>query len=220
MSHFDVRFKVNENFEVRIPAIDNMMFAELTYIFGQKVGLKEEHQASFTFNFDPIKPDSMKMLKDLGIKENSIINVKTEKPLNYKPENFISMGMNMNNPGRMYMNPNMSNFGNMGMNPFQNMGLQNFWNMNNGSMNENIQIVFNYKNLLQANINTPFSEISKRFCSQSGILNKEPIYYLGSRKIDSTDNQTLRQLNINLLHLEILLFKDKEQVIYDIKLYL
>jgi len=125
----------------------------------------------------------------------SKIEVKTERPIN---------------------NPFNPNYRNMGMNPFQNMGLQNFGNMNNGSMNENIQIVFNYKNLLQANIDTPFSEISKRFCSQAGILNKEPIYYLGSRKIDSTDNQTLRQLNIqNNSEISVLLpSEDKEEYLF------
>ena len=85
--------------------------------------------------------------------------------------------------------------------------------MNFGNMNESIQIVFNYKNLIQVNKDTPFSEISKRFCTQAGILNKDPIYYLGSRKIESTDNQTLRQLNIqNNSEISVLLpSEDKEE---------
>ena len=63
-----------------------MLFAELVYNFAQKVGLKEEHKPAFTFNSKKIKTDSMRELKDLGIVENSVINVKTVKPLDYKPE--------------------------------------------------------------------------------------------------------------------------------------
>ena len=329
---FNVKFIINGNLEVNESASDNLMFAELIYKFSQKVGLKEEHKAAFIFNSDKIKAESTRKLKDIGIEKNSVINVITEKPLYYKPENiesskipqnnYIGMGMNMNNSGNIYMNPNVNNFGNMninpnmnvgnmnmnpnmkygfnilfslnggytvnmyvnenmlfievaekfyeffqikrndevifiynsrnikpdscrtlkeigmknmskievitqkpinipfnpnngnmGMNPLPNMGLQNYGNMNFGNMNETIQIVFNYKNLIQVNKDTPFSEISKRFCTQAGILNKDPIYYLGSRKIDSTDNQTLRQLNIqNNSEISVLLpSEDKEE---------
>jgi hypothetical protein len=83
---FIVKFKVNEKFEVRVPGEENMMFAELNYNFSEIVGLKEEHKASFEFNSQPIKPDSLRKLKEIGIKDNSIIKVKTEKPLDYKPE--------------------------------------------------------------------------------------------------------------------------------------
>ena len=171
---FIVKFKVNEKFEVGVPGKENMMFAELNYNFSEIVGLKEEHKASFEFNSQPIKPDSLRKLKEIGIKDNSIIKVKTEKPLDYKPKqdtgsfhipqnNFQDMGMNMN------MNPNMY-FGNMSMN--QNMNNFGFMNM--------IQIVFNYsgnKTTLQANINTPFSDLSRRFCSLAGITNKYPSYF-------------------------------------------
>ena len=70
--------------------------------------------------------------------------------------------------------------------------------MNNAD--ENIEIIFNYgfnKIILQENKNTSFSDLSKRFCSQAGIQNKVPTYYLGSLKIESTNNQTLSQLNIH-----------------------
>ena len=59
----------------------------------------------------------------------STIEVKTNAPIN---------------------NPFSPNYGNMGMNPYPFLGLQNYGNMNIGNMNESIQIVFNYKNLLQA----------------------------------------------------------------------
>ena len=73
-------------------------------------------------------------------------------------------------------------------------------NMNMNNADENIEIIFNYgfnKIILQENKNTSFSDLSKRFCSQAGIQNKVPTYYLGSLKIESTNNQTLSQLNIH-----------------------
>jgi hypothetical protein len=157
----------------------------------------------------------MRKLKEIGIKDNSIIKVKTEKPLDYKPEqdtgsfhilpnNFQDMGMNMN------MNPNMY-FGNMSMN--QNMNNFGFMNM--------IQIVFNYsgnKTTLQANINTPFSELSRRFCSLAGITNKYPSYFLGSRQILSNDNQTLSELHIqNNSEISVLLSSDENEEYLNIR---
>jgi hypothetical protein len=212
---FIVKFKVNEKFEVRVPGEENMMFAELNYNFSEIVGLKEEHKASFEFNSLPIKPNSMRKLKEIGIKDNSIIKVKTEKPLDYKPEqdtgsfhipqnNFQDMGMNMN------MNPNIY-FGNMSMN--QNMNNFGFMNM--------IQIVFNYsgnKTTLQANINTPFSELSRRFCSLAGITNKYPSYFLGSRQILSNDNQTLSELHIqNNSEISVLLSSNENEEYLNIR---
>jgi hypothetical protein len=212
---FIVKFKVNEKFEVGVPGEENMIFAELSYNFIKIVGLKEEHKASFEFNSCQIKPDSTKKLKEIGIKDNSIIKVKTEKPLDYKPEqdtgsfhipqnNFQDMGMNMN------MNPNMY-FGNMSMN--QNMNNFGFMNM--------IQIVFNYsgnKTTLQANINTPFSDLSRRFCSLAGITNKYPSYFLGSRQILSNDNQTLSELYIhNNSEISVLLSSDENEEYLNIR---
>ena len=73
-------------------------------------------------------------------------------------------------------------------------------NMNMNNADESIKIVFNYcfnRIILQENKNTSFSDLSKRFCSQVGIQNKVPTYYLGCLKIESTNNQTLSQLNIH-----------------------
>jgi len=217
---FNVKFIVNDNFEISVPGKENMMLAELIHFFSQKVGLKEEHKASFEFNFQPIKADSSKKLKNIGIEDNSIIKVKTEKPLDkpaddmgsfYIPQNnFPNMGMNMNmNPnmyfGNMSMNPNMNNFGNMFMNP----------NMNNFGFMNMIQIVFNYngnKAILLENIYTPFSDLSRRFCSQAGIINKYPTYFIGSRKILSNDNQTLSELHIhNNSEISVLLSSDENE---------
>jgi len=272
----NVKFKINGNLEVNESALEQMMFAELVYNFSQKVGLKEEHKPSFTFNSEIIKMESLRILKDLGIKQNSVINVKTVKPLDYKPENTENSknlqnnnigNMNMNNYGNMYMNQNMSsgffimfslngvyagsmyvtenmlfsevvshfskyypikyenevfffynlnqiksdstkklkelgiknmsiidvkttpindlfnfNYGSMGMNHYPFIGIQNYQNMSIGSMNEKIKIVFNYKIDLEANKDTTFSDLSKRFCSEVNSLLKAPTYYLGLRK--------------------------------------
>ena len=222
---FNVKFKINESQEVSMTVLEDMMLAELVYNFSQKVGLKEEHKASFNFNSQTIKADSMRKLKDIGIKDNSVIQVKTEKPLDYRPDkdmgsshipenNSPNMGMNMNpnmNFGFMNMNPNM-NFGYMNMNPNMNYGFMNMnmnqntnkygimQNMNNFGFMNMIQIIFNNsgdKTYLQANINTPFSDLSKRFCSKAGIINKYPTYFIGSRKILANDNQTLSELHLH-----------------------
>lgn len=66
---FNVKFRVNENFEVSIKALENMMFAELSYNLSQMIGLKEEHKASYTFNAKNIKADSMRNLKEIGIEK-------------------------------------------------------------------------------------------------------------------------------------------------------
>ena len=75
---------------------------------------------------------------------------------------------------------------------------------------EEIEIVFNYKIVLRAKKGTKFSDLSKSFCSQAGILDKNPTYFFGSQKIKSTDNQTLSQLNIqNNSEITVSLEKDK-----------
>ena len=113
---FNVKFKINDNLEVTECGLDNMMFAEFIYNLSQKVGLKEEHKPTFTFNSEILKMDSMRKLSEIGITSNSVINVKTEKPLDYKPQNTgnseapqnnsASTGTNMN-AGNMNMNQNM-----------------------------------------------------------------------------------------------------------------
>ena len=62
---FNIKFKVNDNFEVNVSGLDSMMFAELVYNFGQMVLLKEDNKATFTFNSQPIKADSMRKLVDI-----------------------------------------------------------------------------------------------------------------------------------------------------------
>ena len=67
-------------------------------------------------------------------------------------------------------------------------------------MDENIQIAFNYSDkiiTLHANIETPFSELSKRFCKEIGILDNNLIYLFDNREILPTNNRSLSQLNIH-----------------------
>ena len=223
----NVKFKINQNLEVNMSALDSMMFCELIYNFIQMVGLKEEHKASFFFDSNQIKGDSMKKLSDIGIKDNSVIEVKTEKPLDYKvdmggsqfPQNdFLNMDMNMNN-GNMFMNQNMNNFGFMNMNPnMNNFGFMNMnQNMNNFGFTNVILIIFNYldnKYTFRENKDTPFSDLSRRFCSQVDIFNKFPTYFLGSRKILSTNNQTLSELHIHDNSEILVLLSSKENEEY------
>jgi len=162
---FNIKFKLNDNTEINVSGLDSMILAELIYNFGQMVGLKEEHKASFTFNSQPLKADSIKKLSDLGIISDSVINVKTEIPLDYKPQNTgnsqtpqnnstnsgtntnNSQNMNMN-AGNMNMNQNM-NYGNMNM-MNQNM---NYGNMNMMNQNMNCGNMFMNPNMNYANMN-------------------------------------------------------------------
>ena len=89
---FNVKFIITGNLVVNIPATDEMMFAELAYHFGQKVGLEEDNKVSFIFNSVQIKADSVKILKEIGIVENSVIYVNSSKPLYYQPENKYVCG--------------------------------------------------------------------------------------------------------------------------------
>ena len=149
------KFKINDNIEVDVSGVESMMFAELVYNFSQMVGLKEDNKTTFTFNSKPIKADSNRTLSEIGITSNSVINVKTERPLDYNPQNTGNSGtpntqnnststetstnnsgnmnQNMNvNPnvsyGGMYMNP--VSYGSMYMNPVSYGGMYMNPNMN------------------------------------------------------------------------------------------
>jgi len=133
---------------------DDMIFAELSTKFCQNFGLKEDNKPTFTFNSAPIKFESTKTLKELGITQMAVIYVKTEKPFNIPQinpnannnaqnmmNNFGNMGnFQMNNNQFMMMNPGFMNAGmNPGMNPgFMNAGMNPGMNpgfMNPGFMN-------------------------------------------------------------------------------------
>ena len=177
MSNFFIKFNLNGNYFANMFVSEDMMFCEVVHNFSRYVPLKEENEAKFFFNSKEIKSDSAKNLKELGVTNMSIIEVKTKTPINI-PFSQNSMGMNSFQP-----------MGYMGMNNFM------------GGMNEEvINIKFNYSGSsipIQAKKNEAFSDISQKFCMKAGIRNNEfPTYFLGSRKIDSNDNQTLSQLYI------------------------
>jgi hypothetical protein len=187
---FNVKFKINDNLEVTECGLDNMMFAEFIYNLSQKVGLKEEHKPTFTFNSEILKKDSMRKLSEIGITSNSVINVKTEKPLDYKPQNTgnseapqnnsASTGTNMN-AGNMNMNQNM-NAGNMNMNQNMYAGAMNMnQNMYAGAMNMNPNI---YAGAMNMNPNMYYGNM---------IMN--PNMYYGSMNMNQNMNNFVNNGN-------------------------
>ena len=208
---FNIKFKINENIEVIVSGLDSMMFAELVYNFGQMVGLKEEHKASYTFNSEAIKANSMRKLSDIGIVSNSVINVKTEKPLDYKPQNTgnsetsqnnstnsgtpqnnsSNTGTNMN-VGNMNMNPNM-NAGNMNMNPNMNAGNMNMNpNMNVGNMNMNPNMNFGGMNM---NPNMNFGGMNMNPNMNFGAMNMNQNMFYGTMNMNQ--NMFYGTMNMN-----------------------
>ena len=187
---FNVKFKINDNLEVTECGLDNMMFAEFIYNLSQKVGLKEEHKPTFTFNSEILKMDSMRKLSEIGITSNSVINVKTEKPLDYKPQNTgnseapqnnsASTGTNMN-AGNMNMNQNM-NAGAMNMNQNMYAGAMNMnQNMYAGAMNMNPNI---YAGAMNMNPNMYYGNM---------IMN--PNMYYGSMNMNQNMNNFVNNGN-------------------------
>ena len=210
-------FRNNGNILGRMLMAEDKMFCELVENFSKDFALKKEDEANFFLDSKEIKSSSKKALNELGIKGNSIIDVKTKTPINnpfisqplmeMNPNPFIGMnpnpimGMNPNsllgiNPNPiMGMNPNSL----MGMNPYPFMGMNHFNNMYN--KDKNIQIIFAYYlgNVitLQANIDTSFSELSKRFCKEAGIQDNNLVYNSDFGDILPTDNRSLSQLYIH-----------------------
>ena len=187
---FNVKFKINDNLEVTECGLDNMMFAEFIYNLSQKVGLKEEHKPTFTFNSEILKMDSMRKLSEIGITSNSVINVKTEKPLDYKPQNTgnseapqnnsASTGTNMN-AGNMNMNQNM-NAGNMNMNQ----------NINAGNMNMNQNMYAGNMNMNQ-NMNAGAMNMNPNMYYGNMIMN--PNMYYGSMNMNQNMNNFVNNGN-------------------------
>jgi hypothetical protein len=125
-----VSFQLNGNPAGTMTVKEDMIFAELASNFCTYYGLKEDNKPTFSFNSNPIKSESAKTLKELGINQMAVIEVKTEKPFNIPPINFNTgnNAANMaNNPGNMN-----NNFGYMGNFPMNN---NQFMMMNPGYMN-------------------------------------------------------------------------------------
>jgi len=205
----DIKFKVNDNIEVNVSGLDSMMFAELVYNFGQMVGLKDDNKATFTFNSQPIKADSMRKLSDIGITSNSVINVKTEKPLDYKPQNTgnfgapqnnsANTGTNMNNSGNMNINQNMNMNQNMyagAMNTNQNMypGTMNMnQNMYPGTMNMNQNMYPGAMNMNQ-NMYAGAMNMNQNMFTGNMFVNQN--MYYGSMNMNQNMNMFMNQ-NMN-----------------------
>ena len=184
---FNVKFKVNENLEVIESAHENMIFKELIRNFNQKVGLKDEHKASFTFNSEKIKTDSKRKLKYLGIVENSVINVKTVKPLDYKPEKpensknqLFSIVFSLNGvyAGSMWVNENML-FSEVTFHFFKNFPM---WHKN--------ETTFFY------NLNLIKSDSTKNL-KELGIKNMSKIEVKTNTPIDNSLNFNYENMNMN-----------------------
>jgi len=209
-SIFSVAFNINGNFFNNMIVTENMIFDELVKNFYRYVSLEKENEARFFFNSNEIKSDSKKNLKELGIQNMSVIEVKTKTPI--KNQN---MGMNyqpMGNMGMNYFQP----MGNMGMNPMGNFGMSPMGYIGMNLDEEFININFNNSGRIiqiKAKKNDVFSNISQKFCEKAALrYNEFPNYFLGSRKIDSKDNQTLSQLHIhNNSEISVLLSSDNKE---------
>ena len=198
---FNVKFKINDNLEVTECGLDNMMFAEFIYNLSQKVGLKEEHKPTFTFNSEILKMDSMRKLSEIGITSNSVINVKTEKPLDYKPKNTgnseapqnnsASTGTNMN-AGNMNMNQNM-NAGNMNMNQNMYAGAMNMnQNMYAGAMNMSPNM---YAGAMNMNPNIYAGAMNMNPNMYYGNMIMNPNMYYGSMNMNQNMNNFVNNGN-------------------------
>jgi len=220
-SIFSVAFNINGNFFNNMIVTENMIFDELVKNFYRYVSLEKENEARFFFNSNEIKSDSKKNLKELGIQNMSVIEVKTKTPIknqnmgmNYQP--MGNMGMNSFQPmGNMGMN-SFQPMGNMGMNPMANFGMSPMGYIGMNLDEEFININFNNSGRIiqiKAKKNDIFSNISRKFCEKAALrYNEFPNYFLGSRKIDSKDNQTLSQLHIhNNSEISVLLSSDNKE---------
>ena len=95
---YNIMFKLNGNNFGNMCVNEKMMFIEVVQNFNKCAQLKPENEATFSFNSNKIKPESSRTLKDLDIKENSIIEVTAKNiPINNAQNNqmnnnFPSMG--------------------------------------------------------------------------------------------------------------------------------
>ena len=227
---------------------EDMMFAELATKFCDNYGLKEDNKPTFYFNSQQIKSESTRTLKELGIIQMSVIQVKTPKDFNIPVYN-ANTGNNAGNMGNFQMNNNqfMGNFGNAGyygyyqnmnpayfqMNPmyYPHMNMNQFqtnpnqvnpnqFNPNqvnpnqvnpnqvnpnptnpNAGNGEFLNITFYYKGSpiqIQSTSNVRFCDLYKnKFIVKAGNPQKPPSFYLNNNRIDSTETKTLGELNIS-----------------------
>ena len=88
---YNIMFKLNGNNFGNMCVNEKMMFIEVVQNFNKCAQLKPENEATFSFNSKPIKPESSRTLKDLDIKENSIIEVTAKNiPINNAQNNQMN----------------------------------------------------------------------------------------------------------------------------------
>ena len=180
---FKVKFNVNGGFVGNVRANENMKFKELINLFLQDNGFNEYHKAIFSFHSKKINRNLVKNLKELGIKANSVIEVKNQNLLNISnntgnmenyqiPQNINTfMDKNMNN-NYYIMFQNLNNNSNSNMNPFMNFG---FMNMG--------QIMNNYGNMCMNPIGLNYQKTNyTNFDGKCDYLNI--IFYVQGRTIN------------------------------------
>ena len=221
----------------------DMMFVELATKFCDNYGLKEDNKPTFYFNSQEIKSESTRTLKEIGIIQMSVIQVKTPKDFNIPVYN-ANTGNNAGNMGNFQMNNNqfMGNYGNPYYGYYQNMNPA-FYQMNpmyyqfpnqvnpnqvnpnqvnpnqfnpnqvnpnqvnpnptnpNAGNGEFLNITFYYKGApiqIQSTSNVRFCDLYKnKFIVKAGNPQKPPSFYLNNNRIDSTETKTLGELNIS-----------------------
>ena len=110
-----VSFIANEKPAGNMCVKEDMLFAELATKFCENYGLKEDNKPTFYFNSQEIKSESTRTLKEHGIVQMSVIQVKTPNDFNIPAYN-ANTGNNAGNMGNFQMNNSqfMGNYVNPG----------------------------------------------------------------------------------------------------------
>ena len=91
---FNIIFSLNGNFIGNMFVTGDMMFAAVVNNLYQYHPYISQYQPTFYFNSNPLKPDSCKKLKDLGMQNMSTVEIKT-----IQPAMGVSPNMPINKPG-------------------------------------------------------------------------------------------------------------------------
>jgi len=171
---FKVKFYNGRNFIGNVKANKNMEFKELINIFLKNNGFSEYHKAIFSLHSKKINRNSVKQLKELGIKANSVIEVKKQNLVNDSniTENIENLQKPQNNNMSMDMNVINNKYPNMALNMDYNpIKYLNLFMMNYGFMNmgPNMQ---NYGNMFmnQKDYNNQNSDCTKDYTNYINII--------------------------------------------------
>ena len=171
---FKVKFNVDGSFIGNVRANENMEFNELINLFLKNNGFNKYHKSIFSFHSKKISRNLVKKLKELGIKANSVIEVK-------------SQNLNTSNNEQI-----MKYYGNIYMIPYIN---QNFNNQNTNYIN----IIFIYHGsmvIVKGTDDSNFCDIAKIFCNKINATNSIPSFIINSTIIYLSDKRTLKELGI------------------------